>query len=403
MSDGLHTLANLPRIAKFANARIPLTQHSTQTPHTTALSDRHHHRRRNVDYTALTASIRRRGLELGFQQVAITGVNLRSDEAALLEWLDDGYHGELEYMSRHGIRRARPAELVPGTIRVISARMNYLRGGADPESVLDNPNLGYVSRYAVGRDYHKMVRQRLQRLADHIESEVGEFGYRAFSDSAPVMEKPLARNAGLGWIGKHTNVINRAAGSWFFLGELYTDLPLDPDPPATDHCGTCHACIDACPTGAIVAPYRLDARLCISYLTIELHGPIPVDLRPLVGNRIFGCDDCQLACPWNRYARTSAESDFDPRHGLDAASLVELFAWSPDDYEARTKGMALRRLGYVRWLRNIAVALGNAPSSPAVRTALANRRDHPSRLVREHVEWALSRHDTTLNDSASPA
>ena len=362
-----------------------------------------HHRRRNVDYTALTASIRRRGLELGFQQVAITGVNLRSDEAALLEWLDDGYHGELEYMSRHGIRRARPAELVPGTIRVISARMNYLRGGADPESVLDNPNLGYVSRYAVGRDYHKMVRQRLQRLADHIESEVGEFGYRAFSDSAPVMEKPLARNAGLGWIGKHTNVINRAAGSWFFLGELYTDLPLDPDPPATDHCGTCHACIDACPTGAIVAPYRLDARLCISYLTIELHGPIPVNLRPLVGNRIFGCDDCQLACPWNRYARTSAESDFDPRHGLDAASLVELFAWSPDDYEARTKGMALRRLGYVRWLRNIAVALGNAPSSPAVRTALANRRDHPSRLVREHVEWALSRHDTTLNDSASPA
>ncbi len=401
MSDGLHTLANFPRIAKFANARILLTQHSTQTPHTTALSG--HHRRRNVDYTALTASIRRRGLELGFQQVAITGVNLRSDEAALLEWLDDGYHGELEYMSRHGIRRARPAELVPGTIRVISARMNYLRGGADPESVLGNPNLGYVSRYAVGRDYHKMVRQRLQRLADHIESEVGEFGYRAFSDSAPVMEKPLARNAGLGWIGKHTNVINRAAGSWFFLGELYTDLPLDPDPPATDHCGTCHACIDACPTGAIVAPYRLDARLCISYLTIELHGPIPVDLRPLVGNRIFGCDDCQLACPWNRYARTSAESDFDPRHGLDAASLVELFAWSPDDYEARTKGMALRRLGYVRWLRNIAVALGNAPSSPAVRTALANRRDHPSRLVREHVEWALSRHDTTLNDSASPA
>ena len=401
MSNGLHTLANLPRIAKFANARILLTQHSTQTPHTTALSD--HHRRRNVDYTALTASIRRRGLELGFQQVAITGVNLRSDEAALLEWLDDGYHGELEYMSRHGIRRARPAELVPGTIRVISARMNYLRGGADPESVLGNPNLGYVSRYAVGRDYHKMVRQRLQRLADHIESEVGEFGYRAFSDSAPVMEKPLARNAGLGWIGKHTNVINRAAGSWFFLGELYTDLPLDPDPPATDHCGTCHACIDACPTGAIVAPYRLDARLCISYLTIELHGPIPVDLRPLVGNRIFGCDDCQLACPWNRYARTSAESDFDPRHGLDAASLVELFAWSPDDYEARTKGMALRRLGYVRWLRNIAVALGNAPSSPAVRTALANRRDHPSRLVREHVEWALSRHDTTPNDSASPA
>ena len=360
------------------------------------------HRRRDIDYTALTASVRRRGLELGFQQVAVTGVDLRSDEAALLEWLDGGYHGELEYMVRHGVRRARPAELVPGTIRVISVRMNYLRSGADPNSVLGDPELGYVSRYALGRDYHKMIRRRLQRLADHIESEAGAFGYRAFADSAPVMEKPLARDAGLGWIGKHTNLLDRTAGSWFFLGELYTDLPLDVDPPATDHCGTCHACIDACPTGAIIAPYRLDARLCISYLTIELHGPIPVDLRPLVGNRIFGCDDCQLACPWNRYARTSAESDFDPRHGLDAASLVELFAWSHEDYEARTEGMALRRLGYVRWLRNIAVALGNAPTSPAVRAALASRRDHPSELVREHVAWAMSRHDGTPPHRASP-
>ena len=350
------------------------------------------HRRRDVDYTALTASVRRRAVELGFQQVAISDGELSTDEAALIAWLDAGYHGELEYMTRHGVRRARPAALVPGTIRIVSARMDYLRGGADPEAVLGNPELGYVSRYALGRDYHKMIRRRLQRLADHIESEVGAFGYRAFADSAPVMEKPLARNAGLGWIGKHTNLINRTAGSWFFLGELYTDLPLDVDRPAADHCGTCHACIDACPTGAIVAPYRLDARLCISYLTIELHGPIPVALRPLVGNRIFGCDDCQLVCPWNRFARTSVESDFDPRHGLDSTSLVELFAWSREDYEARTQGMALRRLGHERWLRNIAVALGNAPGSPEVQAALASRSDHPSELVREHVAWALARH-----------
>ena len=331
-------------------------------------------------------------MELGFQQIAVTGGDLSRDEAALLAWLDAGYHGELGYMVRHGLRRARPAELVPGTIRIISARMNYRRGGADPRAVLGDPELGYVSRYALGRDYHKVVRRRLQRLADHIESEVGAFGYRAFADSAPVMEKPLARNAGLGWIGKHTNLINRTAGSWFFLGELYTDLPLDVDAPGTDHCGTCRACIDACPTGAIVAPYRLDARLCISYLTIELHGPIPEDLRPLVGNRIFGCDDCQLVCPWNRSAAAGTETDFDPRHGLDGAALAELFAWTRDDYEERTRGMALRRLGYERWLRNIAVALGNAPPSPAVATALASRRDHPSALVREHVAWAIARH-----------
>ena len=349
---------------------------------------------RDIDYRALTASVRRRGVELGFQQVAITAGNLGPDEAALLAWLDAGYHGELRYMARHGVRRARPAELVPGTIRIVSVRMDYRRGGVDPDAVLGDPALGYVSRYALGRDYHKVVRRRLQRLADHIESEVGAFGYRAFADSAPVMEKPLARNAGLGWIGKHTNLINKGAGSWFFLGELYTDLPLEVDSPATDHCGTCRACIDACPTGAIVAPYRLDARLCISYLTIELHGSIPAALRPLVGNRIFGCDDCQLVCPWNRFARTSAESDFDPRHGLDSAALVDLFAWTRDDYEARTRGMALRRLGYERWLRNIAVALGNAPASPAVVSALSSRRNHPSELVREHVAWALSRHGT---------
>ena len=342
-------------------------------------------------------------MELGFQQVAITGGDLSRDEASLLAWLDAGYHGELGYMARHGVRRARPAELVPGTIRIVSVRMDYRRPGADPDAVLGDPQLGYVSRYALGRDYHKLIRRRLQRLADHIESEVGAFGYRAFTDSAPVMEKPLARNAGLGWIGKHTNLIDKTAGSWFFLGELYTDLPLEVDPPATDHCGTCRACIDACPTGAIVGPYRLDARRCISYLTIELHGPIPEHLRALVGNRIFGCDDCQLACPWNRFAGTSGEADFDPRHGLDAATLVDLFSWSREDYETRTQGMALRRLGYERWLRNIAVALGNSPPSPAATAALASRREHPSALVREHVAWALSRHRETVADRVPSA
>ena len=355
------------------------------------------------DYSALADFVRRTGLALGFQQVAITGCDLSTDEAALLTWLDAGYHGELRYMARHGTRRTRPAELVPGTIRIITVRMDYLREGADPDAVLGNPELAYVSRYALGRDYHKVVRRRLQRLADRIESEVGAFGYRAFVDSAPVMEKPLARNAGLGWIGKHTNLINRAAGSWFFLGELYTDLPLEVDTPASDHCGTCRACIDACPTGAIVAPYRLDARRCISYLTIELHGPVPEDLRPLIGNRIFGCDDCQLVCPWNRFARTSSEGDYDPRHGLDSAALVELFVWSRDDYEKRTEGMALRRLGYERWLRNIAVALGNAPPSSVVIAALASRRDDPSELVREHVAWALARHGEATRDCTAPA
>ena len=355
----------------------------------------------DVDYTELTEAVRRRARELGFQQVAITGCDLGPDEAALLAWLGAGYHGELEYMERHGVRRTRPAALVPGTIRVVTVRMDYLRAGADPDAVLADPSLGYVSRYALGRDYHKVIRRRLQRLADHIEAEVGEFGYRAFVDSAPVMEKPLARNAGLGWIGKHTNLINTKAGSWFFLGELYTDLPLEVDAPASDHCGTCRACIDACPTGAIVAPYRLDARLCISYLTIELHGSIPVALRPLIGNRIFGCDDCQLVCPWNRFARTATEKDFDPRHRLDAPFLVELFAWTREEYEARTEGMALRRLGYERWLRNIAVALGNAPASTSVTDALVRRRHDSSELVREHVAWALARHGAVARAGAS--
>jgi epoxyqueuosine reductase len=296
------------------------------------------------------------------------------------------------WMARHGRRRSRPAALVPGTVTVISGRMDYLPPAvADAWSVMADPTRGFLSRYALGRDYHKVLRRRLQRLADRIEETVGPFGYRAFVDSAPVLEKALARNAGLGWIGKHTNLINRRAGSWFFLGELYTDLPLPPDSPASEHCGTCRACLDACPTDAIVAPFELDARRCISYLTIELEGSIPPPLRSLMGNRIYGCDDCQLVCPWNKFAAQSVEPDFAARHGLDAPGLIELFGWDEETFLARTAGSAIRRIGHVRWLRNIAVALGNAPRSDAVRRALAGRRDHPSATVREHVAWALAR------------
>jgi len=346
-----------------------------------------------VDYAALAAQIRRWAGELGFQQAGITGIELDGDERHLLDWLRAGHHGEMVYMARHGTRRSRPAELVPGTLRVISLRMDYWPGTAHAAAgVLENPARAYVSRYALGRDYHKLLRQRLQRLADRISAVTGPFGYRAFTDSAPVLEKPLARNAGLGWIGKHTNLINERAGSWFFLGELYTDLPLPVDRRADDHCGSCRACIDACPTGAIIAPYTLDARRCISYLTIELRGPIPEALRPLIGNRIYGCDDCQLVCPWNRFARPAAESAFQPRHALDGSDLVTLFAWSEQDFEQRTRGSAIRRIGHDCWLRNIAVALGNAPATPDVIAALHSRRAHPSALVREHLEWALRRH-----------
>lgn len=340
----------------------------------------------------LKANIRRWALELGFQSVGVSGVMLGEDEARLLDWLARGRHGDMTYMHRHGAKRSRPAHLVPGTLRVISARMNYWPSTAAPAvAVLGDPRLGYVSRYALGRDYHKVVRRRLQRLAERMGDEVGTFGYRAFVDSAPVMEKALARDAGLGWIGKHTNLISRDAGSWFFIGELYTDLPLPVDSPQAEHCGTCGACIDACPTGAIVAPYEIDARLCISYLTIELRGPIPVELRPLVGNRIFGCDDCQVVCPWNRLARASIEADFAPRRELDSSSLVELFRWTEEAFLEFTRGSAIRRIGYHCWLRNIAVALGNGPASPAAIAALAARRDFPSELVREHVRWALTR------------
>ncbi len=346
-----------------------------------------------LDYDALAPRIKKWGRELGFQQVGITGIRLDQEEVRLMDWLEQGWHGSMAYMARHGKRRSRPAELVPGTCRVISVRMDYWPDQAtDPWQVLNNPARGYLSRYALGRDYHKVLRQRLQRLADRITDHTGPFGYRAFSDSAPVLEKALAQNAGLGWIGKHTNLIQEQAGSWFFLGELYTNLPLPVDTPGKNHCGTCQACIEACPTGAIVAPYQLDARLCISYLTIELRGSIPESLRPLIGNRIYGCDDCQLVCPWNRFAQPTDEADFQSRHGLDSAELVTLFRWNEEEFFRNTEGSAIRRIGYECWLRNIAVALGNAPSDPAIVAALTERRNHPSDLVREHVEWALSQH-----------
>ena len=330
---------------------------------------------------------------LGFDQVGVAGIELPEDEARLERWIAEGRHGGMQYMARHGRRRSRPAELVPGTLRIISVRMNSTAPDAAPaQAVLADSRKAYVARYALGRDYHKILRQRLARLAAMLEAEIGPFGYRAFVDSAPVMEKPLARNAGLGWIGKHTNLINSRAGSLFMLGELFTDLPLPVDLPAKDRCGTCSACIPACPTGAITAPYQLDARRCISYLTIEHHGPIPVELRPAIGNRIFGCDDCQLVCPWNKFAGLAAEPDFRARHGLDAADLVELFQWTEPEYLERSAGSALRRLGYPRWLRNVAVALGNAPTSPEVVAALAARQQDPDALVAEHVEWALARH-----------
>ena len=346
-----------------------------------------------LDYQALAQSIKRWGMELGFQQLGISDTELAEDEAHLLRWLKAGNHGEMHYMERHGTRRSRPGELVPGTIRIISVRMDYWPADAQPaDTVLQDPALAYLSRYALGRDYHKVLRKRLQKLADRIEAQTGPFGYRVFSDSAPVLEKALAQNAGLGWIGKHTNLINEHAGSWFFIGELYTNLPLPTDTGAVNHCGTCHACIDVCPTRAIVAPYKLDARLCISYLTIELRGSIPEELRPLIGNRVYGCDDCQLVCPWNRFSSPTCETDFHPRHALDANSLVRLFQWEQEDFERYTQGSAIYRIGHECWLRNIAVGLGNAPTTEQVVTALKTRRDHASELVREHVEWALRQH-----------
>ena len=356
------------------------------------------------DLTLLARQIRGWSKELGFQKVGISDIDLSHAEPRLKDWLRAGFHGEMDYMAKHGVKRARPAELVPGTLRVIAARIDYLPPRAAASwRVVNDSGKAFVSRYALGRDYHKVLRRRLQRLAALIEAAIGAFSYRVFTDSAPVLEVELAAKAGLGWRGKHTLLLAREAGSYFFLGEIYTDLPLPVDAAVSNHCGSCEKCIDICPTRAIVAPYRLDARRCISYLTIEHHGSIPPELRPLIGNRVYGCDDCQLACPWNKFAQTSAEPDFAVRNGLDDVQLTALFAWSEAEFHARLLGSAIHRIGYERWLRNLAVGLGNAlgalgnvpPSAPCVAqviAALRARSDHPSALVREHVAWAMRRH-----------
>jgi len=343
-----------------------------------------------VDFTKLKQQIKDWALTLGFQQVGVAGIDLSQAEQRLHDWLAQQYHGEMDYMQRHGLKRSRPDQLVPGTLSVISVRMDYLPDTQERmEALINMPHLAYISRYALGRDYHKLMRKRLARLSKQIEYAVGQFQYRVFVDSAPVLEKPLAQHAGIGWIGKHTNLIQQQTGSWFFLGEIYTDLPLPPDNEADNHCGRCQACIEICPTRAIVAPYQLDARLCISYLTIEYAGSIPITLRPLLGNRIYGCDDCQLVCPWNRFAQTTTETDFLPRQGLDTAHLLDLWAWDETEFLSRTEGSAIRRIGHARWLRNIAIALGNGIDTPAVREALHTRLSHPSDLVKDHVKWAL--------------
>jgi len=368
----------------------------------------------NTPLTELKSLLVSMATARGFDALGVADVSLDADAAWFERWLEAGRHGEMDYMWKHGTRRTRPAELVPGTVRVLSARMNYWptegppEGPAEPDgarpaiAALADADAAYVSRYALGRDYHKVLRHSLQGLADDIVARIGPMGHRVFVDSGPVLEKAFARKAGIGWIGKHTNLIARDAGSYFFIGEILTDLPLPVDESASAHCGTCSACIPACPTGAITAPYQLDARRCISYLTIELHGAIPVELRRLLGNRIYGCDDCQLVCPWNKFARAAAHPDFKVRHRLDASRLSELFAWTEQEFLERTEGSAIRRIGYERWLRNIAVALGNAPSTPENISALDARREDASALVREHVAWALAEHAHRVQGGESP-
>ncbi|MCH9693954.1 MAG: tRNA epoxyqueuosine(34) reductase QueG [Gammaproteobacteria bacterium] len=348
-----------------------------------------------TDMLALKSELQSWCRELGFQKVGITDIDLSIAEQRLSDWLTAKFHGSMDYMQRHGSKRSRPDELVPGTIRIISVRMNYLPE-AQEQAIerLDDGKSAYISRYALGRDYHKVLKGRLRALARRIEKRIGDFGYRVFVDSAPVLEKAIAEKAGLGWVGKHTNVIDRTTGSWFFVGELYTDIPLPTDKAEVSHCGSCRACIDVCPTEAIVAPYSLDARRCISYLTIENKGAIPVEFRKAIGNRIYGCDDCQLFCPWNKFAKPTAEDDFAPRHNLGTAKMVDLFSWDEATWLTRTEGSAIRRIGYERWLRNIAVALGNAKSSPDVIAVLESRSKHDSDMVREHVEWAIQQHRT---------
>ncbi|MGQ0502369.1 MAG: tRNA epoxyqueuosine(34) reductase QueG [Panacagrimonas sp.] len=342
----------------------------------------------------IAQSIRTLAGELGFADAGISRVNLGEDARHLERWLEKGFNGSMAYMARNAELRADPSRLSPGTLSVISVKLAYWPQATDAQAVLADPDLAYVSRYALGRDYHRVMRARLLKLARRIGQLIGPYGHRVFADSAPILEKALARDAGLGWIGKHSLLIRRGQGSWFFLGELFTDLALPPDAqaPVDNQCGRCSACMRACPTGAIVAPYTVDARRCISYLTIEHRESIPEDLRPLMGNRIFGCDDCQLVCPWNRDAASTREPDFSVRNGMDAPALLDLWRWDEAQWLRRTGGTALRRLDYARWLRNLAVALGNAPTSEAVRAALELRRDHPDAIVREHVEWALARH-----------
>ena len=351
-------------------------------------------KRASTDMSALKSSIVDWCAELGFQGCGVSDINLDQAEERLAEWLTLRFHGSMDYMERHGTKRSRPQDLVPGTLRIVSVRMDYLpESQEDARALLDDDSRAYISRYALGRDYHKVMKGRLRALARRIEERVGMFGYRVFVDSAPVLEKAIAEKSGLGWIGKHTNLIDRDTGSWFFLGELYTDLPLPTDNPEVSHCGSCSACIDVCPTDAIVAPYSLDARRCISYLTIENKGPIPEEFREAIGNRVYGCDDCQLFCPWNKFAKPTSEGDFAPRHGLDDAELSELFLWDQQTWLEKTEGSAIRRIGHERWLRNIAVALGNAKTSDKVVAALRTRVNDDSPMLVEHVQWALHQHE----------
>lgn len=341
----------------------------------------------------LKNEIRQWATELGFQGFGVTHHDLHTHEQALQQWTAQGFHGEMEYMVRHGSKRSHPEELVPGTLSLLSFRMNYLPPDAvDSWETINKCNHGFISRYALGRDYHKVMRNRLAKLVKKISETIGPFGHRVFVDSAPVMERGIAENSGIGWIGKHTNIIHEKSGSWFFLGEIYTDLELEPDSSATNHCGDCSKCITICPTQAIVAPYQLDARRCISYLTIELKGSIPLEFRKAIGNRIYGCDDCQLICPWNRFAIPSNEPDFKIRHNLDAPELLELFSWSEERFLNKMEGSPIRRIGHAQWLRNIAVALGNCETDEDVSLALRGRLNHPSEMVREHIEWALEQH-----------
>lgn len=350
-----------------------------------------------IDLPSLSENIKLWGKALGFQEVGISDIDLKQQESKLQSWLDNNYHGEMEYMSKHGMKRARPDELLPGTLAVISVRMDYLPDNAQFASTLKNKNSAYISRYALGRDYHKVVRKKLKQLAQKIELEVGQLGYRPFVDSAPILERPLAEKAGLGWVGKHSLLIDAKAGSWFFIGELLVDLPLVVDQPVENRCGQCVACLKICPTQAIVAPYVVDGRRCISYLTIELQGPIPVEFRKAIGNRIYGCDDCQLICPWNRFANTTRENDYQVRQQLQNRSLLELFNWTEEEFLSYSEGSPIRRIGYQRWLRNISVALGNAPTSEAIVSALKNKlAENQSEMLNEHLQWALEQHQNQI-------